>query len=219
MLRRLTAGFLDLLAPPCCPGCGLSWERPRDVANGFCPACSPLLELPPAWLRPPARAAAALVYQGPLADAVRRFKYGSMSSLAAELSELLVTAAQPYAGRVDAVVPMPLHPSKLRARGWNPSTLLARPVARALGVPMRAGWLSRRRATSDQAGLNAAARQRNVFGAFVARPTGPVARVLLIDDVRTTGATLAEAARALSEAGYDVTSLALAWAPDATCAT
>jgi ComF family protein len=211
VFRIVAKGLLDLLSPPACPGCELAWE-PLEAGVPFCPACAPLIELPPSGLRPPARLAAAVAYQGPVADAIRRFKYGGASFLAPQLGWLIVRAAKAYAGHVDAIVPMPLHSTKLRERGFNPSALLARPVATALGLPMRVDWLLRRRATSSQAGLSSAARQQNVLGAFVARRVGPC-RVLLIDDVYTTGATVASADSALRARGHDVIALALAWAP------
>ena len=220
MLASLARGLLDLLAPPTCPGCGL--PQPADSSppakllagtpQPFCDACWPLTELPPLELRPPARVAAAVQYQGPVADAIRRFKYASASEATVPLAQLLVTAAQPYAGTVDVVVPMPLHADKLRARGYNPSALLARPVARALGLPLRVDWLLRRRATRNQAGLSREARLHNVRGAFSAKPVHP-RRVLLIDDVVTTGATLEAAANTLRDRAHEVTCLALAWAP------
>jgi predicted amidophosphoribosyltransferase len=125
---------------------------------------------------------------------------------------MLAQGALGYASRVDAVVPMPLHIRKLRSRGFNPSALLARPACAALGVPLRTRWLARCRATRDQAGLTSEQRQLNVQGAFAARPAPPQ-RILLVDDVRTTGATLAEAAATLQAHGHDVFTLALAWAP------
>jgi ComF family protein len=156
-----------------------------------------------------------LVYAGPAADAIRHFKYAGQLAIAGPLSRLLIAGALAYAGAIDVVVPMPLHASKLRSRGWNPSLVLARPVARALGVPLRPLWLSRTRATRVQAGLSSAERLRNVYGAFRARAV-PGCRVLLIDDVRTTGATLAEAARALETRGHAGTTVGVAWAPDGT---
>ena len=152
-----------------------------------------------------------------MADAIRAFKYGPNSSLAHCLSRWLVDAALHYAGHIDAVVPMPLHVTRLRERGWNPSTLLARPVARALALPLRPSWLQRVRPTATQAGLSRTARQRNVCGAFQAAQV-PAARVLLIDDVRTTGATLQEGVRCLQAHGHSVASLALAWATDSPTA-
>ena len=210
MLRVLLTGLLDSLAPPRCPACDLSYISGQGEA-GFCDACAPLVEPVPAAFRPPAPDGAAVLYQGPMADAIRHFKYASRSELARDLAPYLVEAALGHAGTVDAVVPMPLHPAKLRARGWNPSTLLAWPVARALGVPLRDHWLRRVRPTVVQAGLSRAQRVRNVRGAFAAKEVPP-ARVLLIDDVRTTSATLDEAARSLTARGHHVYTLALAWA-------
>ena len=184
MLHQLLIGILDLLAPPCCPGCELAYTSAKGEGR-FCAACAPLIERTPPRFRPPARHAAAVLYQGPLADAIRHFKYASRSERASDLAPLLVEAALGHAGRIDAVIPLPLHPSKLRERGWNPSALLARPVARALGVPLVTHWLARVRATDAQAGLSRAERIRNVQGAFRAKQVPP-ARVLLIDDVRTT---------------------------------
>jgi ComF family protein len=214
MFRTAFVGLLDLLAPPCCAACTLPFDECGSEAD-FCAACGPLVELAPTRMRPPESNAAVIVYAGPAADAIRRFKYAGQMAIAGPLGRLLVAGALAYAGVIDAVVPMPLHPSKLRARGWNPSLVLARPVARALGVPLRPLWLSRSRATRAQAGLSSAERLRNVYGAFRARAT-PGCRVLLIDDVRTTGATLAEAARELETRGHTVKTLALAWAPDGT---
>lgn len=152
-----------------------------------------------------------MLYQGPVADAIRHFKYASKTERAPELAALLVDAALAHAGHIDAVIPLPLHPKKLGERGWNPAALLARPVARALGVPLHTRWLTRVRATAAQAGLSRSERLRNVQGAFAAKEVPP-ARVLLIDDVRTTSATLDEAARCLGARGHDVYTLALAWA-------
>jgi ComF family protein len=213
MLRVAASGLLDLLSPPSCPACDLPrWPWSGEVR--FCDACALLVDHVSPELRPPQPYAAVVLYQGPMADAIRNFKYRPDSSLARPLSEWLTDAALAYAGEIDAVVPMPLHPTKLRQRGWNPAVLLARPVARTLGVPLRTRWLQRTRATAVQAGLSREARQRNVFGAFRARTQQPPARVLLIDDVRTTGATLHEAARCLEACGHSVSTLALAWAND-----
>lgn len=204
---RFALGLLDLLAPRVCPGCDLETR-----GRGFCPACAPLLEPPPRWMRPPAPCAAAHLYAGPMADAIRRLKYARRTDLVAPLGALLVEAGLAYAGQVARVVPVPLHPLRLRQRGFNQSALLAAPVARALGVPLDVGSLRRVRPTQEQAGKVREARLVNVRGAFeVSRAVG--GPLLLVDDVRTTGATLTEAAVCLREAGAGpVRMLALAQA-------
>lgn len=195
-------GLLDLLAPRSCPGCDL--DLPPG-AMGACGACEPLLERLPRerGLDAP------FAYGGPLADAIRRLKYAGRTDLAAPLGALFADACGAMNGRVDRVVPVPLHPSRLRARGFNQAALLAAPVARKLGVPLETHALRRVRATDAQAGLDASARADNVRGCFVSRPVR--GRILVLDDVRTTGATFADVARALREAGAaEVLVLALA---------
>ena len=229
MPASIADGFLSLLAPPRCPGCDLpftptrslqptgahthpgGFSQPGCLNQLFCPACAPLIERAPRWLAPPASIAAAWRFEGPLADAIRRFKYAGAGRLAAPLGLLLSEVARPYLGLLDAVVPLPLHRSKLRSRGYNPAALLGRSLARELGVPLRVDLLRRERATRSQAGLDREARLSNVRGAFQARARPP-AKLLLLDDVRTTGATLAEAATTLTARGHTVTTLALAWA-------
>jgi ComF family protein len=144
---------------------------------------------------------AAYAYGGPLADAIVRLKYAGRTDFVPPLAALLVEAVLGHAGRVDRVVPVPLHPSRLRARGFNQSALLAAPVARALGVALDVEALVRVRETREQAGLSQKARSHNLDGAFAVRGPRRAGRVLLIDDVRTTGATLAAAAAALTTSG------------------
>jgi ComF family protein len=180
-----------------CAGC----EEPLERDEGwFCGGCAVLLDHVAEAHRAPAADASVFVFAGPLAHAIRRFKYGARPDLARPLGEMLATGAAPLAAHISTVVPVPLHPSRLRARGFNQATLLARPVARALGVPLRAQGLRRTRATRAQAGLDAHDRADNVRGAFRAISMQGE-RVLVIDDVRTTGATLAAAAEALRAAG------------------
>lgn len=191
MLRPILNGLLDLVAPVCCPGCdhALEWGE-----RGFCSACAPLLDrLPPG--------PALYAFGGPLADAVRRFKYAARLDLVEPLAALLVHAAPLHAGKVDAVVPLPLHPSRLRERGFDQTALLAAPLAAALGVPLDTRRLRRIRPTPPQASLAEAQREANVRGAFEATRDETRRRVLLLDDVRTTGATLRSAAGALHRGG------------------
>jgi ComF family protein len=151
-------------------------------------------------------------YAWPLDRLESRFKF------AADLAAGRVLAAlwqrELVADRPQLLVPMPLHPARLRQRGYNQALELARPLARALHVPVRHDLLSRTRSTRAQTELGAIARRRNVRGAFAAKPgVAWPEHVALLDDVMTTGATLAECARVLRRAGVrriDVWSLARA---------
>lgn len=123
------------------------------------------------------------------------------------------TAAQPLfdAGdrrtRPDALIPLPLHPRRLRARGYDQALELARPLAKRFGLPLRTDLLTRVRDTAPQSRLDAPARRKNLRRAFAVRRTGlartPLKHVVLIDDVMTTGATLHAAAEALLRAGVE----------------
>lgn len=202
--------FVGLLAPDHCAGCDLPGRLPEPP---FCAGCGLLVERLSRQLAPGAMAAL-YVYAGPVAQAVQALKYGGRTEHAPALGARLAVLARPVAGQVDRVVPLPLHPRRLRQRGYNQSSLLARPVARALGAPLDTSLLLRVRDTPPQAGLEHAERLHNVRGAFALRPGARKARVLLIDDVRTTGATLGAAAEALLDAGFPPPlSLALAAAP------
>ncbi|MEM1418194.1 MAG: phosphoribosyltransferase family protein [Myxococcota bacterium] len=190
MLRAIALGLLELVAPRACPGCDTDLET--DDPGPFCPACAPLLDR---WRGGPA----AYGYGGPLAEAIRRLKYGGRLDLVDPLAGLLRDAGLAHAGHVDAVLPVPLHPAKRRRRGFHAVELLAGPLADALGVPLDRRRLRRVRDTPPQASLKDAARDANVRGAFVAGP-GP-RRVLLVDDVRTTGSTMRAATAALYRGG------------------
>lgn len=208
VLHAILGGLLDLLAPRSCPGCDLALD-PGEV--GFCGGCAPLLER----LDPSAAGGAAYLFGGPLADAIRRLKYRGRTDHAGALGRLLADACAPLAGRVDVVVPIPLHPRRLRERGFNQASVLGAFVAERLGVPLDASGLQRLRDTPAQAGLDAIRRVDNVRGCFAGRVRLERTRVLVLDDVRTTGATFADAARALSDAGAtEVCVRALAGAED-----
>ena len=188
---------MDLLAPRRCVGCDLELS---GLERAFCGGCEPLVEPVLDGFRPPALSSAAYVCGGPLADGIRRLKYEGRTDLATPLGHRLAIAALPFAGLVDVVMAVPLHRARLRSRGFNQSALLAAPVARALGVPLDVWRLSRVRDTPPQVGLDAAQRAENIRGAFRCRPDVE-ARVLLVDDVRTTGATFAAAAEVVRKAG------------------
>jgi ComF family protein len=134
---------------------------------------------------------------------VRRLKYHQERHLAASLAELLLEALRARPLAVDAVVPVPLDPGRQRARGYNQATLLAAPVAASLDRPLVSDWLARTRATRPQVRLTARERRANVRGAFACPDPAAVVgqRLLLVDDVMTTGATLEAGAEALMAAG------------------
>lgn len=140
-------------------------------------------------------------YEGILREWIHLYKYGRVKTMAQPLGDLLAEAV-PSGEPFDAIVPVPLHWLRRWRRGFNQSELLARGLARRLRIPMLPA-LRRTRATGIQAGLSNTARRRNVARAFRCRRAGAVAgkRVLLIDDVMTTGSTAAACALALKRAG------------------
>ena len=138
-----------------------------------------------------------------MATAIGRLKYEDRADLAPLLGRSMLRASESLRGAVDLVVPVPLHPRRLADRGYNQAALLAAPVARSLGVGLAPQALARHRDTPRQASLDRERRIVNVAGVFTARERSRVrgARVLLVDDVRTTGVTLEGCAAALHDAG------------------
>ena len=140
-------------------------------------------------------------FEGTLQKLIHLFKYGKIESLALPLSRLLIQAL-PLDEKFDLVLAMPMHWRKQWERGFNQAELLARPVARRLRMPLSAN-LRRARHTKSQAGLSETERRENLRGSFQVKRPGQLAgkRILLIDDVFTTGATLRAASAALKKAG------------------
>lgn len=140
-------------------------------------------------------------YDGALRELIHLFKYGGVRTLAGPLAEMMLRAL-PRDERFDALVPMPLHWFKRWRRGFNQARLLAQLVSRRTGIPVVAA-ARRLRSTAPQAGLSNAQRRRNVSGAFAVRRGVRLAglRLLLVDDVFTTGATASACAAALKRAG------------------
>lgn len=200
LVRSFLAGFLDLVAPVRCTGCDLPWVG----AGAFCASCTGLVERA-------SNRGAVFEYGGPVADAIQRLKYEGRSELGSVLGGMLADEAQRSARAIDAVVPVPLHWRRRRSRGYDQAALLAKPVAKRLRVPLLLRGLRRVRNTPSQVELPHRERQQNIAGAFTAGRLAASARVLLIDDVRTTGATLREASEALKSAGVaEVQTLVLA---------
>ncbi|HEX7025219.1 MAG TPA: double zinc ribbon domain-containing protein [Gemmatimonadales bacterium] len=174
------------LPHPQCPRCGQP-EMPGiacRVCAGWPEALTGVRSA--VWLDPPAR------------KAVHRFKYDGWWRVAEAMAERMRALVPP--GSRAALVPIPLGASRQRKRGYNQSAVLAEFLGRMSGVPVAAAALRRRRDTATQTALTPEERRANLSGAFVATGTPPL-RPLLVDDVFTTGATLAEAALALQAAG------------------
>jgi len=203
LFRSIARGLVDLLAPLRCPGCDYPLASERDDRTAFCDACGVLLEPVASAFSPPSPSSSAYVFGGPLADAVRRLKYDRRTDLVEPLASLLADAGAPFAGLVDVIVPVPLHARRLRERGFNQASLLARPLASRLGVAFSPRLVVRARDTAPQVGLDGARRASNVRGAFRVACAAAVdgRRVLVVDDVRTTGSTLAAVAEEVRRAG------------------
>jgi len=189
----------------CCARCAL----PLPVSAALCGECQ--RHAPPwdaAW--------APFRYGWPLDRLESRFKFGRDLAAGRALATLWQRESMPLS-KPALLLPVPLHRARLRQRGYNQALELARPMARGFGLPLRHDVLQRLKATDAQTELDAATRRRNVRGAFavhagVALP----AHVAILDDVMTTGATLAECARVLKRAGVarvDVWALARAPSP------
>jgi ComF family protein len=226
-LRLLARGAADLFLPRACARCGCGLPR----AEALCAPCAHRLpRLPPGGCTlcqsqgaaPGARCsacrnarlalaqiAAEAPFEGEVAAWIHRFKYagGGLASLDPRPGVVAAALAAAAARRLlsprpELLVAVPIHPRRLRARGFHPAAVLARSLARKLDLPCERAALVAVRETASQTGLDRAARRRNVRGAFAARPGfAAPAVVALVDDVVTTGATLSECARALRRAG------------------
>jgi ComF family protein len=142
-------------------------------------------------------------FDGPAREVVHALKYSHFRALAEPMALSMARCMEEESIPVDTLVPVPLHPLRRRVRGYDQAALLARELGKLTTLPVTETALARRRATPALArGLGAAERRQNVEGAFAARGDDVGGRrVLLIDDVTTTGATLDACARALQEAG------------------
>ena len=150
-------------------------------------------------------------FEGVMREAIHAFKYNQRVELAPLFGKMLKDYLVIHAVPADTVVPVPLHPERERARGYNQSLLLANELGARMSVPVLAHSLRRVRATQPQFELNAPERRANVREAFLADASVAGARVLLVDDVCTTGATMDECSIALRNQGaQSVWGLALA---------
>jgi ComF family protein len=216
-LAALGTRVLDLALPARCPGCGA--EGP-PVCAACLPALDARLELPagipiglPSDIPPPLlQLEWCAPFSGLIRNALHELKYAGEKRLAAPLGEAIARRWRKAGAGGDLLVPVPVHADRARARGYDQAELIARAAALDLGLPC-APILERARATIAQFDLDRSARATNVDGAFRLRPRDAPVRtmdhrrplggrwIILIDDVVTTGATLAACAKPLIEAG------------------
>ncbi|TWG90278.1 ComF family protein [Mesorhizobium sp. J18] len=215
-----------ILFPPVCLACHDHVVRPGTLCAGCWPAMR-FLEKPwcevmgtpfghdmgegflsaEAIANPPpfARARAAVGYTGPARRMVQQLKFHDRTDLAPWMARWMLRAAGELIPDADLVVPIPLHRGRFLRRRFNQSAELARAFARLAGLPFDPVAVERIKGTRRQVGLGARERQDNVRGAFRVRPEKEIAvagrRVVLVDDVYTTGATVSSVTRALKRAG------------------
>lgn len=205
------------LLPGCCLLCGCRSGRRIDIClrcerdlpwhDDACPRCAqPMpaggypcgscLKTPP----PQDGSLAAFRYEWPLDSLIQRFKFNGDHATGRMLGKLFTRRVARETPPPDCLLPVPLHASRLRERGFNQSMLLAESMAAALGIGIRNDIIERSRETTTQSGMDALARRRNVRGAFslAGEPPGHVA---IVDDVMTTGSTTAEMTKLLRKAG------------------
>lgn len=187
---------LPLVKPPLCTLCGIPFIGAG--ANHLCGECQ---------IHPPhyERAMAHLLYEESARDLIHHFKYSHKTHLRRPLALLALEGLSEFiTGQApDIIIPVPLHRSRLRSRGFNQAVLLGELFSSRLSVPMLADGLTRTRQTEPQIDLSAEDRKNNVKGAFAVKKMGDISekRILLLDDVMTTGSTVNECAKVLKKAG------------------
>lgn len=231
--RSVLGSLFDMLFPPVCPVC-----EKAIVEEDLCPECmngftalkiaSPLCTrcgVPFALAsskdhlcgrcckseQPYVQARSVFAYDGAVLDAIHSLKFQHNVGIAPALGRLIAHSGCVPDEKIDLVVPVPLHPARLRQRGFNQSLLLARPLAKALCVKIDYANLKKTRSTKDQIGLDEKERAENMKGAFDSHLKAFDGKtVLLIDDVYTTGATIRACSGALVRAGAKVYAVTLA---------
>ncbi len=185
---------------PSCACCDQPFVSPAATSWSPTHRCQTCLEHPPFYRR----AWTLFPYVPPLREAICALKYRGKVALARPLAGLMLSALPPEI-EADVIVPVPLHPSRLRAREFNQSLLLADRLGRRMKKPVSTDMLLRALATEPQTTLSRPARLRNLRRAFVVSHSARLAgrRILLVDDVFTTGTTLNECAAALCKAGAE----------------
>lgn len=224
-LRFLSQSLTEFALPQRCPGCGLPACARQLLCDG-CLARIPRLTLPlcarclvlggdgsPCGRHPHRAVFVPWLNDERATAVVHAIKYGGRPALARELGAELARAVPNAWRRPDLILEVPLHPARERERGYNQAAHLADALALDLGAPRLPGLLARVRPTPAQAQLGGSERRRNMEGAFAVRHPEWLAgrRVLVVDDVLTTGATLDACLAALQGAGAKPAGVALAW--------
>lgn len=191
------AGSAELLSSPYCTSCGRPFVS-RATADHLCHEC--MRKHPPYDF-----ARAQTIYKGVVKEAIHLYKYRPVRSLKGYLGDFIEEGSTKWFKDADLAVAVPLHKMRLRQRGFNQSLFLAQRASKALGIGLSVDGLARVKNTRPQVDLDRGEREANVRGAFkAARPLEFEGRkVLLVDDVYTTGATVKECARVLRAAGAD----------------
>ena len=194
---------IRFIAEPMCDGCGTPFEY--DI-GAPCAACA-------ARPRAFARARAACLYDEASRDLILKLKHADRTDLAGLFVSWIGRAAADLVAEADAIIPVPLHRWRLLGRRYNQAAEIARPLARRCGAVYLPDALVRARHTASQGGKSGSGRRRNVAGAFSVPPARARQvegrRILLIDDVLTTGATAEACAKALLKAGASAVDLAV----------
>lgn len=217
---------MNLLFPPTCPGCGVfvektgticpeCWKQLHFITKPYCPVMGTpftydqgegflsgeAIQSPP----PFTRARSVVAHFGLARSLVTRLKYGDRTELAPFMAEWMTIAGKELIESADMIVPIPLHYRRFLKRTYNQATELSRNIARSTGKPLQPFVLKRQKNTRQQVGLLKKARQRNMIGAFIVPEKEKAKikdkRILLVDDVFTTGATVRSATKALLRGG------------------
>jgi ComF family protein len=234
MLKVLMKGLLDIVYPRVCLACKQPVKEALSIDNLICASCwGKIRKNPPPFCHCCGkhlegkhlarhicgechkrklsfdRAFSPCIYDGVVKELIRQFKYGNKDHLGRVLSRLMIDFIREFnvpMQYVDAVIPVPLHKSRLYEREFNQAYVLSKPIAEEFGKKVVVDALIRSRSTKTQTGLEEGDRFSNVRGSFSVVDGNKIkgANCLLVDDVLTTGATASEAAAALKNAGAQI---------------